>query len=159
MGILGGNCRLPFRIKGLCFLREAMIIRYYSFKCPRCGQEYTNRMSRILLGTGKRRCRTCEEVFNDGCKEWPELTRSEKFDYFLPTTTLGFVAGALIMAAIAIYISKDDLTSAFSIAGFILLMFAAPWIPFFLLQWRHVPKSKARFERRRAFGNSDEFVL
>jgi hypothetical protein len=35
------------------------------------------------------------------------------------------------MAAIAIYISKDDLTSAFSIAGFILLMFAAPWFPSF----------------------------
>ena len=130
---------------------------YYRFRCGVCTREYTNRLSPILLGTGRRRCKGCGSVFPDGCKEWPELTRGERFRYFLPPTVLGFVLGAVIVALASILISPDDVGMA--LGGILFLIFVLPWLPYFLLQWRYIPKSRDRYARRLVMGNGDEFIL
>jgi len=136
-----------------------IVSRHFSFRCGACGKEYTNRLSRVVLGTGKRRCRSCGKVFLDGCKEWPELGGSKKFEYFFPTTVLGFVAAAIIIPLFAIWIDRDQPQDGFEIGGFIFLAILLPWLPYFLLQWRHIPKSRARFERRRVSRDTEEFIL
>jgi hypothetical protein len=125
-----------------------MLVRYYTFSCPSCKAQYANKLSPILLGAGRRVCAKCQLAFNDGTHEWPELTRTQKLQYFLPTMPLGFVLGAVLMAGIAVWVARDELGIGFALAGLIILMFAGPWIPYFLLQWRHIPRSKERFERK-----------
>lgn len=124
------------------------MVLFYRFSCPYCTTGYANRLSPILLGTGTRNCVACKHIFSDKSREWVELTPIQKFQYFLPPTVLGFVGGALVMAVLTILILRDEINSAVAIAGLILLMFAGPWIPYFLLQWRHIPRSQERFQQR-----------
>jgi hypothetical protein len=98
-------------------------------------------------------------VFLDGCKEWPELTASQKFQYFFPTVVLGFVAGAILMGAFAVVGFSDQLGLAVLMGATVFGMFALPWAPYFILQWRHIPQSRARHERHKVFGNTEEFIL
>ena|SRR5713226_1899534 len=136
-----------------------MILRYYTFNCSSCGAEYKNKLSPILLGTGKRRCKKCGVAFLDGCKEWPELTGHQKFQYFFPTSVLGFVVGAVLVGAIAVLVFSDQLGLGLLMGATAFGMFALPWAPYFLLQWRHIPKSRARYERHKIFGDTEEFIL
>jgi len=137
-----------------------LVYRYYRFRCSACGHRYTNRLSPILLGTGRRRCRTCGVVFHDGCKEWPELSAFQKFEYFFPTTVLGFSAAAILIAVVAIFIFRDETKVGLAFGSIVFLVSMLPWVPYFLLQWRHIPKSMARFARRSVLGgDSDEFIL
>ena len=136
-----------------------MILRYYRFLCPGCGREFANKLSPVLLGTGIRRCRKCGLVFKDGCKEWPELSRGEKFKYFFPTMVLGFVIGAVVVGAFAVLSFADNLGLGVLMGLFVFLLFMLPWSPYFLLQWRHIPKSRARYERHGVVGETEEFIL
>ena len=125
-----------------------IIYRYYRFFCPSCKNKYASRVSPVMLGTGRRVCTVCGLAFNDKSKEWPELTGSQKFQYFLPTTVLGCVVAALLIAVIALYISRDDLPAGFAVAGIIMLMVVGPWVPYFVLQCGRIFKSKQRFQQR-----------
>jgi len=140
-----------------------MLIVFHRFWCPACRREFAYKLSPVLLGTGRRRCAGCGLVFADGCKEWPELSRLQKLQYFLPYNVLLFVGGALLIAvfsaAIAIFGDEGEGAATLNAGGFILIMFVGPWLPYFILQGRHITKSKARFERKQAFGHTDEFIL
>jgi predicted RNA-binding Zn-ribbon protein involved in translation (DUF1610 family) len=158
--MLAQRLELESRESRQCFGGHTVVIlRYYTFNCPACGKEYANRLSSVLLGTGKRKCKKCGAVFLDGCKEWPELSGSQKFQYFFPTVVLGFVTGGVLVGAFAIFTFGDDLRMGFFMSGVVLSMFAMPWVPYFLLQRRHIPESRERYERHKVFGDTDEFVL
>jgi hypothetical protein len=98
-------------------------------------------------------------VFVDGCKEWPELTAAQKFQYFFPTVVLGFVLGAILMGIFAILGFREDLGLGLVMGAVAFGMFALPWVPYLLLQWRHIPASRERYERHRVFGDTEEFIL
>ena len=135
------------------------VIRYYSFSCTACGRHYAEKLSPVLLGTGKRRCKKCGAVFRDGCKEWPQLEGSQKFQYFFPTMVLGFFGAGVVLPLAVAWLIRDQPEVVLPMGVIAFLTFALPWIPYFLLQWRHIPKSRARYERHRVFGDTDEFVL
>jgi hypothetical protein len=52
------------------------------------------------------------------------------------------------MAVIALYISSDDLSAGFAVAGIITLMVVGPWVPYLVLQCVRIVKSKQRFQQR-----------
>ena len=66
----------------------------YPFECAACGRVYARSISPFLLGTGRRRCKKCQEVFADGSREWRELSRFEKFKYLFPALALGWFGAA-----------------------------------------------------------------
>lgn len=142
---------------------DIILFVFHRFSCPACGKEFAYKLSPVLLGTGRRRCAGCGLVFADGCKEWPELSRLQKLQYFVPHNVLFFVGGAVLIAvfsaAIAIFGGEGEGAATLSAGCVILIMFVGPWVPYFVLQGRHIPKSKARFERKPAFGHTDEFIL
>lgn len=91
--------------------------------------------------------------------EWPELTLSKKFKYFFPTMVLGSSIAAVMMALIAFFVFRDEPAAASVMAASLLLIIMLPWVPYFILQSRRIAASKARFARRSAFGDTDEFIL
>ena len=138
---------------------EMIIARYYKFFCSSCGRQYATKVSPVVLGTGRRRCKSCGEIFSDGCKEWPELSGPDKFRYFFPTTVLAFLIAAILIALITMLIFHDDVLGGLGMATFVFLFIMLPWLPYRVLQWRRVPVSRERFARRSVFGDTDEFVL
>lgn len=136
-----------------------LVSRYYKFSCNSCRRQYATKLSPILLGTGRRRCKACGLVFHDGCKEWPQLTGSQKFQYFFPTTVLACSAAAFLVALVAVLIFRDQPALGLEMASVVFLVVMLPWMPYFLLQWRHISASESRFARRSALGDSEEFVL
>ena len=126
-----------------------IIYRYYRFFCPSCKNKYGSKVSPIMLGTGRRVCTVCGLAFNDKSKEWPELTGTQKFQYFLPTNVRGCVVGALLIVLIAIFITRDEsLGEALAFAGIVMLMFVGPCVSYFVLQCVRILKSKQRFQQK-----------
>jgi hypothetical protein len=136
-----------------------LVWRSYKFSCSSCRRTYATKFSPILLGTGRRRCKACGTVFEDGCKEWPELTGRQKMQYFFPITVFACFLGAIVVALATVVIFHDELSLGLEIAPVVFLILILPWFPYFVLQWRHIAASEARYARRSVFGETDEFVL
>ncbi len=98
-------------------------------------------------------------VFHDGCKEWPELTGQQKFQYFIPINVFACFLAAIAVALASVVIFHDQISIGLEVAPFVFLIVMLPWVPYFVLQWRQIPVSQARHGRRLVFGETDEFVL
>jgi hypothetical protein len=136
-----------------------LVWRSYKFSCSSCRRIYATKFSPVLLGTGRRRCKACGAVFHDGCKEWPELTGQQKLQYFIPVTVFACLLGAVVVALATVVIFRDEMSLGLELAVVVFLILILPWVPYFFLQWRHIPESEARYARRSVFGETDEFVL
>ena len=66
-------------------------IRWSDFRCPYCGEVFrrTYLPSGVMLGSGERTCPTCGKVFDDGFREWPELSFDQKVQHVLPVPIMG----------------------------------------------------------------------
>jgi hypothetical protein len=135
-----------------------LYIRYYNFSCSHCGRGYGGSLSPFQLGTGRRRCKNCNTVFNDGSREWPELTKMQKFEYVFPTTVLGYMGAFLIVIGTAYWIGSDLHEKLFLVELMLFLM-GLPWVPYFIGRARRIRQSVERFERHRVFGDTEEFIL
>jgi hypothetical protein len=136
-----------------------LVWRSYKFSCSSCRRIYATKFSPVLLGTGRRRCKACGTVFHDGCKEWPELTGQQKFQYFFPITVLACFLAAVAVALASVVIFHDEMSIGLELATFVFLIVMLPWVPYVVLQWRQISVSQARFAWRRVFGETDESVL
>ena len=135
-----------------------LYFRYYSFRCAACGRKYTDSLSPFLLGTGRRKCKRCDTVFADGSREWPELSRGERFEYLFPVMVLAFLGAAVLVTAVAC-LDGVDWEERLREMGAVAAVMVAPWAPYFLWRAHLIRKSKERFERHRLFGDTDEFIL
>ena len=133
-------------------------IRYYSFSCTACGRKYTDSLSPFLLGTGRRRCKKCNNVFSDGSREWPQLKRGERFEYLFPVMALAGLGAAVLILGVA-YLDGLDWEERFREMGAVAAVMVVPWTPYFMWRWHLIRKSKERFARRQIFGETDEFIL
>jgi hypothetical protein len=124
-----------------------------------CGNRFGEKLSPVLLGSGKRLCKKCGAVFREGCKEWTQRNGSEKNQHFFSTMVLGFSGAASVLPVVATRYVRDPLEVALPMAVIIFLIFTLPWIPPFLLEWLHIPRSRVRCERHRIFGDTDGFIL
>src|SRR5580704_15240964 len=80
-------------------------VRWTSYRCPYCGARFrTDYIPRkVILGHGERTCSGCGKVFDDGSREWPELTTSERIRYLVPVPMVGVIAGCLLCVAIPLF--------------------------------------------------------
>ena len=55
----------------------------------------------------------------------------------------------MVVALATIVIFHDEMWTGLELATFAFLIVMLPWVPYFVLQWRQIPVSEARFARRR----------
>jgi hypothetical protein len=135
-----------------------LYVRYYRFYCQACGKKYTSSLSPLQLGTGRRRCQKCAAVFNDGSREWSQLSGMQKFEYIFPTMVLGYLCAFALVIGTAFWIGGDGKEKLFLVELMVLLM-GFPWIPYFLIRAKRISESRERHERHKVFGDTDEFIL
>ncbi len=134
------------------------MLDYTNFCCPDCWQPYMSSLSPLHLGTGRRRCPNCGAIFCDGSREWPELTRMERFEYVFPATVLVFTSVAVILMVVALVVS-NSLREWDLMAGVVSFTMVLPWLPYFLSRRTQIVESKERYARKLALGGSDELIL
>lgn len=80
-------------------------VRWTDFRCPCCREAFrrTYLPRKVMLGGGDRTCPNCGKLFDDGFREWPELSVSEKAQYLLPTPVMGIIGGFLVCAFIVFW--------------------------------------------------------
>jgi hypothetical protein len=72
----------------------------YPLRCPACGKYCRIAVLppwNVELGSGWSRCIRCGEEFQDGTKEWPEMTAREKREFFLHDVWLVLAVTALFV--------------------------------------------------------------
>ena len=134
-----------------------MILVYrHRFACLLCRRVYAWSLSKRQLGPGTRRCPNCDSIFPDGSIEWPELKRSEMFEFVFPPTVLGFLMGAVVVGIAGLVLGwpvRADM-SMMAFLGFGLL--GLPWVPYFVRRGRQIRESKERHERRIILGQDHD---
>src|SRR5215472_3344881 len=70
-----------------------------SYCCPHCGYllhaDFWS--GNVRLGQGVRRCAQCGEEYDDGSREWPQLSLGSKFRYCCPPILAG-ISGGIVFA-------------------------------------------------------------
>lgn len=84
-------------------------LRWSDFRCPNCRAIFKRAYlpNEIHLGRGEHACLSCGRLFDDGSREWPQLSQSDKIRYILPTPIMGVIGGFLICTALAIFAALD----------------------------------------------------
>ena len=135
-----------------------LYFKTYRFYCPLCGKAYARSVSPLLLGKGRRKCPKCGGVFNDGAREWWELTRMQGFEYVFPATVLGYLGGVVVVVAF-IWSTDWSPREKLFMSEMIALLMVMPWAPYFIGLAKRVRESVARLGRHKVFGDTDEFIL
>ena len=135
-----------------------MIIRRYIFYCPECRKEYAQSLSSFQLGSALRRCLHCTAVNRKASREWLELKKIEKFEFWFPTAALGYM-GAVIVTWIIVIPQMSDGAERNSTLDVVALLMLLPWIPYFLKRQSANRDSVARFAKRTALQEGVEIIL
>ncbi len=102
----------PFGVLGLFpgYQRFLIFIRWTSYKCPQCGCLFRRDFwpQKLRLGPGQRTCTQCSTLFDDGSREWRELSTAKKFRFFLPPLLLGICGGFLLAAVLVSFMPQRD---------------------------------------------------
>ncbi len=102
----------PFALLGFLpgYLRLLIFLRWTAYKCPHCSQVFRRDFwpRNVWLGTGKRVCKNCGQIFDDGSSEWPELALFRKLRFFLPPLAVGIWGGFVVAAVASLFIGPRD---------------------------------------------------
>jgi hypothetical protein len=80
-------------------------VRWTSYECPYCGCIFRRDFwpNKLRLGGGKRSCQRCDRIFDDGDREWSELTLTKKLKFLFPPLFVG-VWGGLVLGTLLIFL-------------------------------------------------------
>lgn len=81
----------------------------------------------VRLGTGFRECKKCHGEISDGSREWTELSRWERFRFWVPTgMMIWLVFGTIAVASILSEGAK--VRDVLGLAGFFIVPIIAYWL-------------------------------
>jgi hypothetical protein len=85
-------------------------LRWTSYICPHCGYIFRRDFwpNKVRLGKGERVCPRCFKVFDDGAREWPELSLLTKLHFYFPPLFVGIWGGLLLAAVISLFNGPRD---------------------------------------------------
>jgi uncharacterized membrane protein YedE/YeeE len=94
----------------------------------------------------KRVCRSCGKVFDEGTREWPELTLAKKLRFLFPPWLLGIFGGFELPGILVLFIASHDEHRIFLFVFSSVIAFGIVimWLSVRLI-W--VVRSKRRFSR------------
>jgi hypothetical protein len=143
--------RDPLALAGLHFLSPYLaflpFLRWTSYSCPHCHGVFRSDYwpNNVRLGNGERTCRECARVFDDGSREWPELSLARRLRFLFPPLLVGISGGFVAAAILSVYVTTWDehsLVVVFIVSGFGLIPLIL-WCPVRLI-W--IFRSKHRYE-------------
>ena len=132
-----------------------MYIRWTKFSCPHCGRVFERSLSNkpVRVGPGLRVCasKNCGRTFQDGSKEWPQLTKTERVLFLLPPGAQILLGVGLLSIILPLWIWWPDVS-------FVDLEIMTPIISFFLIpvgviilfRWKKIASSEERHFRTSA---------
>lgn len=84
-------------------------LRWSNFRCPHCRSVFrrTYLPSEVRLGRGTCRCSSCGREFDNGSREWPELSQGDRLRYLLPAPVMGMVVGLVVCSALVAITSLE----------------------------------------------------
>jgi hypothetical protein len=126
-------------------------LRWTSYSCPHCNCVFRRDYwpNNVRLGNGERTCQECTRVFDDGSREWPELSLTRRLRFLFPPLLIGISGGFVVAAILSVFITPRDEHSWLVVAivfGFSLIPVII-WCPVRLV-W--VLRSKHRYENEPA---------
>ena len=116
-----------------------------SYRCPHCGHLLRADFwsGNVRLGPGVRRCAQCAGEYDDGSREWPELSLGNKLRFCCPPILAGVSGGIVVAAVLVLFLRQPDwrVTAAgLVIALFPLFLFFLVRLPWILLSIRRYNK-------------------
>lgn len=114
------------------FIFPLQLLRWTSYACPHCHHVFRRDFwpYNVRLGSGERQCRWCSKVFDDGSREWPELSLAKKLRFFFPPLLLGICGGFEVAPILAFFLTPHDEHS-----GPLVIVFSALIIGVLALVW------------------------
>jgi hypothetical protein len=102
----------PFALVGLfpgC-QRFLIFLRWRSYKCPHCGHVFRRDYwpANIRIGSGVHLGRKCGLEFDDGSREWPELSLAQKLRRFFPPLLMAIWGGFVVASILSLFIGPRD---------------------------------------------------
>src|SRR5579864_1725765 len=128
------------------FAKFLVLLRWASYKCPNCSGVFRRDYwpENVRIGCGRRNCAHCGSQFDDGSREWPELTRGKKLRYFLPPGMQAIAGGGVFCATFTLLILPKDVINLG--AGILLFtVFLSPVLVWSLLRLQCVFGSIRRY--------------
>ena len=102
----------PFALAGFFggLQRLFIFIRWTSYACPHCKGIFRRDFwpANVRLGSGEHVCRKCGKVFDNGAREWPELTLGTKLRFFLPPPLVAISGGFVVAGVLSFFITPRD---------------------------------------------------
>jgi hypothetical protein len=139
----------PFAIVGLFpgLQRLLIFVRWTSYSCPHCNAAFRRDFwpHNIWLGSGERLCRKCGTVFDDGSREWPELSLAKKLRFLFPPLLIGISGGFVVAAILSVFITPWD-EHSWLVVAIVLGFSLVPVIVWCLVRLIWVLRSKHRYE-------------
>jgi len=97
----------PFSIGGFVpgYVRLLTFLRWTSYQCPHCKHVFRRDfwLNTVRLGSGERKCNSCGTIFDDGSREWPQLSVLWKLRFFFPPPFAALAGGMLLAGTLAAY--------------------------------------------------------
>jgi len=137
------------------------LVRWTSLGCPHCNRIFRRDYwpQNVRLGSGERSCSGCSNAFDDGSREWPELSSSKKFRYFIPPGIQAVGGAGLFCVIFTLIIAPRDVVN-FATGTLLFSFFLSPVLAWSLIRLLFVRRSIRRFEddpdvQRRMLVNRD----
>ncbi|MBI2088947.1 MAG: hypothetical protein HYT78_09430 [Deltaproteobacteria bacterium] len=127
------------------------VLLYWTHKCPHCGYPFATtaywRGLGVRLGPGYHTCKNCHRSFDDGSKEWPEMSIFERFALFIPRVSWPFLILALLLPFISWMTQGGKEAARFALVTVVGLVVLLPVFlsPYWIYRIIQVRRSCKRF--------------
>jgi hypothetical protein len=110
-----------------------IFLRWTSYSCSHCHSMFRRDFwpQNVRLGCGSTICTKCGQPFDDGSREWPQLTWGKKLRYFLPPGIQALAGGGLFCIIFTFFIAPGNAID-WQFMVFLPLFFLSPvliWSP------------------------------
>jgi hypothetical protein len=130
---------------------STIFLRWTSYGCPYCENIFRRDYfpSNIHLGSGERLCLNCGRVFDDGTREWPDLTLGRKFRFLFSPLPAAIFGGFFFAGILSLFFTPRDEHSLF-VAVFAVTVGLVPLLVGLLVRLPWVLRSNRRYRSSRS---------
>jgi hypothetical protein len=126
-----------------------IFFRWTCYGCPYCESIFRRDywQHSVHLGSGERLCPNCGKVFDDGTREWPELTLGRKLRFLFPPLPVAIFGGFLLAGILSSTMTPDG--HGLFVVVFAMTVGLIPLLIFSLAQLPWIFRSNRRYRALR----------
>ena len=128
-------------------------LRWTSYSCPFCHAVFRRDFwpYNVRLGDGRRECKSCGRVFDDGAREWPELPLTKKLRFYFPPLVLAIAGGFLFCGVFTLCIAPRDERN-WLVGGIVIGACLTPLFLWSLIRLLWISRSNRRYSGKEMLG-------